>query len=242
MNVMAPVPPDSPLMIAWELYSATEAYANTRRWALHDQHVDGSLWAAFHEGWRCHGGWSPISFNETESLATEPDTNAIDADPAFDMALRKLESLIAGIQHSTTRADARDALDTVLASRSTRPEPIQAANVTEGILKAETGEARMSEIKPALSPEEWRDVMSGHWLNLPDSTWDDVARATDECQHGAAAIALHGQPFGFTWDDVDRLRSLDYMNLDQHEDGPTLASIAGRIEALLPPRVGDADE
>jgi hypothetical protein len=110
MNVMAPVPPDSPLLIAWELYSATEAYANTRRWALHDQHVDGSLWAAFHEGWRCHGvhvedcagqGSSTAkgdTFQSAQSgnvmdpatweyipdpFTTELDTNVVDADPDF---------------------------------------------------------------------------------------------------------------------------------------------------------------
>jgi hypothetical protein len=36
---------------AWEAYKLTDEYANTRRWALHEQHVDGSLWAAFVVGW-----------------------------------------------------------------------------------------------------------------------------------------------------------------------------------------------
>lgn len=30
---------------------ATDSFANARRWALHDEHVDGSLWAAFMAGW-----------------------------------------------------------------------------------------------------------------------------------------------------------------------------------------------
>ena len=50
MSAMAPVPKDDPLMIAWEAYKATDEYANTRHWALKDAHVDGSLWAAFSEG------------------------------------------------------------------------------------------------------------------------------------------------------------------------------------------------
>jgi hypothetical protein len=51
MTAMAQVPKDSPLMKAWERYKASDEYENTRRWALHDKHVDGSLWAAFVEGW-----------------------------------------------------------------------------------------------------------------------------------------------------------------------------------------------
>jgi phosphate-selective porin len=39
-------------MVAWQSYRLTDDYANTRRWALEDAHVDGSLWAAFIEGWR----------------------------------------------------------------------------------------------------------------------------------------------------------------------------------------------
>jgi len=52
MSAMAPVPKNSPLMTAWEAYKGTEDYANTRRWAKHDEHVDGSLWAAFSTGFQ----------------------------------------------------------------------------------------------------------------------------------------------------------------------------------------------
>lgn len=45
-----PVPPEAPVMKAWEQYKATEGYANTRMWAHHEDHVDGSLWAAFYAG------------------------------------------------------------------------------------------------------------------------------------------------------------------------------------------------
>lgn len=46
---------DDPRMKAWKEYSATDDYANTRKWALHDAHVDGSLWAAFITGYAAAG-------------------------------------------------------------------------------------------------------------------------------------------------------------------------------------------
>lgn len=46
-----PLPADHPLTIAWEAYKKTDAYANTRRWALHEQHVEGSLWACYRDGY-----------------------------------------------------------------------------------------------------------------------------------------------------------------------------------------------
>ena len=52
----SPVPTDAPLMKAWETYKASEEFQNTRRWALHEEHVEGSLWAAFLEGWLAAGG------------------------------------------------------------------------------------------------------------------------------------------------------------------------------------------
>ncbi len=53
MNVMIAMPKDSPLMVAWETYKASDSYANARAWVEHEDHVDGSLWAAFEQGWRC---------------------------------------------------------------------------------------------------------------------------------------------------------------------------------------------
>lgn len=52
MSAMTPVPKDHPLMLAWEAYKATDEYANTKKWAAYPEHVDGSLWAAFEQGWR----------------------------------------------------------------------------------------------------------------------------------------------------------------------------------------------
>jgi hypothetical protein len=49
-DVMAALAKDDPRLIAWEAYKATPEYQNTRNWALHEQHVDGSLWAAFLAG------------------------------------------------------------------------------------------------------------------------------------------------------------------------------------------------
>lgn len=56
MSVSAAVPSDHPLMKAWEAYKQTEDFANSRKWAMHDQHLDGSLWAAFEQGFRAAGG------------------------------------------------------------------------------------------------------------------------------------------------------------------------------------------
>lgn len=50
MTTMTPVPADSPLMLAWNAYKASEGYENTKRWAAHLHAVDGSLWAAFEAG------------------------------------------------------------------------------------------------------------------------------------------------------------------------------------------------
>lgn len=51
-DAMTPVPTDHPLMVAWEAYKADPEYSNTRKWALHDAHVDGSLWHAFAGGFQ----------------------------------------------------------------------------------------------------------------------------------------------------------------------------------------------
>lgn len=50
MTASSPVPKDSPLWLAWSAYTATEGYANTKRWAIHPEHTEGSLWAAFEAG------------------------------------------------------------------------------------------------------------------------------------------------------------------------------------------------
>lgn len=82
MNAMAPCPKDSPLMIAWEAYKATEGYANSYSWITRYipeddpqeierirqsganawtrqnklQAAEGSMWASFMAGFTAAGG------------------------------------------------------------------------------------------------------------------------------------------------------------------------------------------
>lgn len=51
MPTSTPLPKDHPLIIAWEAHRKTEEYANSKKWALTNDHVDGSLWALFAAGW-----------------------------------------------------------------------------------------------------------------------------------------------------------------------------------------------
>lgn len=111
-------------------------------------------------------------------------------------------------------------------------------------------------MKPALTAKEWEDV---------DPTADDVwenAWGESVGRHAAAARALHGQEFGFTWEDVDDERAelaglegqlrgwQERSALQQLADNERTAmdrlagrvarkrSRVARIAALLPPRVG----
>ena len=62
-NVSEPMPADDPRLIAWKKYQETEEYSNTTKWALDtnasdDQrqlYVEGSLWAAFIQGYEDGG-------------------------------------------------------------------------------------------------------------------------------------------------------------------------------------------
>lgn len=42
---------DHPIVVAFDKYKESESYANTKKWAKHEDHVDGSLWAAFERGY-----------------------------------------------------------------------------------------------------------------------------------------------------------------------------------------------
>lgn len=57
MPVETEVSTDDPRKVAWDKYKKTSTYANTRRWALKEEAVDGSLWAAFIAGFEAadHG-------------------------------------------------------------------------------------------------------------------------------------------------------------------------------------------
>ena len=50
-HAMHQLPNDHPIIIAWEVYKKSTEYANTRKWALKEKHVDGSLWSAFSTGY-----------------------------------------------------------------------------------------------------------------------------------------------------------------------------------------------
>ena len=106
------------------------------------------------------------------------------------------------------------------------------------------------QMKPALTAEEWRRQRGGPYhaflvnfgrcscgvprvVNLYDPSVEPKQ------SHKLAALALHGQPFGFTREDVDWLRG--QIDSDTNpETAPVefnafAASLAARIEALLPP-------
>lgn len=115
-------------------------------------------------------------------------------------------------------------------------------------------------IKPALTPEEWAAERI-KWPNGP--TEYAVGRYTDRqngmvnvlfVEHpdggkgagsgvprdrelGMAALCLHGHPQGFTRADVALIRSRFDLSDDQWrtDEESAAASLAARIEALLPP-------
>lgn len=98
-----------------------------------------------------------------------------------------------------------------------------------------------SQIGPALTPEDWQS-----YAPLDRTLAHHAPARMHDNAHGAAALALHGQPYGFTWNDYEVI--LDTSNELEHDyDGPfmsteqqhqvdTLRSAAARIAALLPPR------
>lgn len=120
----------------------------------------------------------------------------------------------------------------------TTDEPVADNNVLLGVGMAD-------ETQPALTPEEWgRRMAAGE--PSPLIPGDADRRYLD--RHATAAVCLHGQPFGFTWEDVDLLRgAADYwrpQDGDAREwDGfaarqQAMRDLADRIAALLPPREG----
>lgn len=71
MTAEAAVPADAPVMIAWTAYKAREEYANSWRWAAHEEHRDGSMWAAF------YAGFYAAAFNAAQ--AAEPPASPVGA-------------------------------------------------------------------------------------------------------------------------------------------------------------------
>lgn len=99
----------------------------------------------------------------------------------------------------------------------------------------------MSEtIEPALTPEEWAKMLRAGGPARYDSVFEF---ASPEVFHYLAALALHGQSFGFTHADVDLLRrscadkEVNACAFVMDPEGTdALQELADRIEALLPPR------
>lgn len=53
------VPENAPLMLAWKKYRASPEFTNSLKWAQQAEHTEGSLWAAFVEGWMTALGFAP---------------------------------------------------------------------------------------------------------------------------------------------------------------------------------------
>ena len=105
------------------------------------------------------------------------------------------------------------------------------------------------EISPAVSARQWEEFKTGGGRVIALSGGVDVGSLSiglgvfteheggvqpPEHRHALAALALHGQPFGFTWDDVELLEGC--AELLPSPARISLRSIADRLASLLPPR------
>ena len=120
----------------------------------------------------------------------------------------------------------------------------------------------MSEIKPALTADEWAyvnyeydgstEVLGGGWGEREHGRANEAVNLLEGglhyrpgTTHGVAAYLLHDQSFGFTREDVEVLEglvvALNRAGQLPSEPGlsefyvPHCRSLADRIEALLPP-------
>lgn len=93
---------------------------------------------------------------------------------------------------------------------------------------------------PAMPPEEWNAQLA----RSPEERRACLVHAKNEADadgwltiHGLAALALYGQPFGFTREDVQKLRKIhDDADLRLgYDDRQFVSALARRIESLLPP-------
>lgn len=87
-------------------------------------------------------------------------------------------------------------------------------------------------VKAALTPEEWEGEPG--WPILVHQHGQVDTEATVAYRHRMAALALHGQPFGFTREDVRLLSGLGTA-LTNYHGIVAVESLMGRIAALLPP-------
>jgi hypothetical protein len=107
----------------------------------------------------------------------------------------------------------------------------------------------MSEIQPALTPEQWRkqEATDRTWFIEHDGValWEDGSVTVEEhgpiARHGTAALCLYGQPFGFTQEDVEMLQAVHDTRVAQARaigvayGHPQWLRLIERIAALLPP-------
>jgi hypothetical protein len=91
-----------------------------------------------------------------------------------------------------------------------------------------------SGVSPALSEAEWSIVQQ--FTTFPIRGIGPMAICHIDDPHAVAAIALHGQPFGFTSQHVAFLRWLADSVLRTDETRHACRVLADRIQALLPPR------
>lgn len=92
----------------------------------------------------------------------------------------------------------------------------------------------MSEIKPALTVEDWAEAMASGYRRPADAVDYEAALYP----HRSAALLLYGEPFGFTWEDVVLVRELATIDADSvaYHEWKRIRDLADRIAALLPPR------
>lgn len=105
-------------------------------------------------------------------------------------------------------------------------------------------------ITPALTAEDWEELAGKpglfEWISMtnPDHRRMVMLHKFEQDNlHGVAAVALHGQPFGFTREDVAYLRAMakrpdqpGVLSITVASGGKTLPhSLADRLESLLPP-------
>lgn len=115
---------------------------------------------------------------------------------------------------------------------------------------------RQGEIKPALTPEEWAKLEHrGIRLEPSGAIRMEMAKTIldqeppfisfgSSWRPGIAALALHGQPFGFTWEIHDAIEAaiMDWeteageMDERQRKEFAAMNRGLAAIAALLPPR------
>lgn len=99
-------------------------------------------------------------------------------------------------------------------------------------------------VEPALSPGQWEADLAA----IEDGKLGEVLESYRDERHPLAAIALYGQPFGFTHDDLHMVRAQASARMtdapEPSRDDPTWGywnqqrrwrELADRIAALLPP-------